>query len=167
MFIFVGPFTDGPVHFPSVCMYVCDHHWQIQISLLTWCLHPPLGCMSDFYQPHNFWLWCDHLLYQRECLFSTNLRWFTDANMAHLDLQNVGVLSYFKQGGIWWSHDHLFLGIVCMWLCLESADPLTDPVTTFAFPQKVCDCACRMQNPSLILSPTLPSHSTPFSPNIC
>jgi hypothetical protein len=57
-----------------------------------------------------------------------------------------------------WSCHHHCLPTGSMWLCLQSADPFTDSVTTFAFPQRVCVCACRVQTPSLSPSPPLSSH---------
>ena len=57
----------------------------------------------------------------------------------------------------WCSH-HLCLHTGSTWSRLQSADPLADAVTVFAFPQDVRDCACKVQTPLLMLSPSLPSH---------
>ncbi|KIM86582.1 hypothetical protein PILCRDRAFT_4504 [Piloderma croceum F 1598] len=54
-------------------------------------------------------------------------------------VDKVGALSHLK---LWGSHDPVtaFSPAVCMWLCLQSTDPLTDSITTFAFSQfYVCD----------------------------
>ena len=58
-----------------------------------------------------------------------------------------------------WCCHCLCLPTGCMWSCLQSADPLTDAITTFAFPQLVCDRHCKVQTPSLMLSLPLPSPS--------
>ena len=58
-----------------------------------------------------------------------------------------------------WSCCHFCLPTASTWSCFQTANPLADPVATFAFPQGVCDCAFKLQTPLLILLLPLPSHS--------
>ena len=49
-----------------------------------------------------------------------------------------------------WCCCHVCLPTGCKWLGLESPDLLADVVATFAFPQSVCDCGCKVQTSLLM-----------------